>query len=238
MSESHCDNHFSKVSKNIFKVLADFVFLRQCVLCGALNETLCQKCIEGLKRSGGKCLKCYRHNPFFTYCKECKNTFTPDSVIALYNYDKKLKKIVQLMKFGDVSSLCACFASQMAQALKNRIKDPVIVPIPLSVVRLRFRGYNQAHLLAKSLSEKTSWRIIEMLERKQTQFTQVEVGQREARKRNIKGVFGLKKDSDVPEEIVLIDDVITTGATIEEACRVLKRAGAKKVVVIALAMGR
>jgi len=228
----------AKAGKIIFKPIVDFIFFERCALCGAANTPLCANCIGKFERAKGKCLKCYRYNPFFNYCKKCQNKFHPDLIIALYSYSPQVKKIIELMKFNDVSRLCDCFGDQMKHLLENRIENPVIVPIPLSSGRLKFRGYNQCHLLAKSLCSKTSWEVSPILERKHSEFTQVEIMGREARRQNVKNIFQIRKGARIPVEAVLIDDVVTTGATIEEATKVLKKAGVKKVAVIALAMGR
>jgi len=136
------------------------------------------------------------------------------------------------------------FAEALAEPLLKLIKNLagsgkgyIFVPAPLSQKRLSQRGYNQAELLAKLVGEKTGLEVADILGRRHVKKSQVEVADKEERRNNIKNVFSVSKDAKVPENIILIDDVITTGATVLEATKVLKRAGAKKVVVFAVAMG-
>lgn len=158
-------------------------------------------------------------------------------MFALFAYEGEVRKIIRHMKFSDVSSFCDCFGEEMVAVAAPYVKSPTIVPIPLSPDRLRYRGYNQCLLLAKSLSKHSGWPVANLLKGDRMEFSQVDVKSKSERKKNVKGVFKIR-DGEIPEEVILLDDVITTGATVEEACRVLKRAGVKKVVALALAMGR
>jgi ComF family protein len=144
--------------------------------------------------------------------------------------------MIHLFKYDD----CTCFAQCFGEVLAKQARGfgagfDAIVPIPLSKGRRAWRGYNQSLLLAKEIGKRTGIEIWEILKRKRGSESQVQSGTKEKRQANIKGVF--ETDKSVPENILLIDDVITSGATVLEATRVLKRAGAKKVCVLALAMG-
>jgi ComF family protein len=113
--------------------------------------------------------------------------------------------------------------------------EAVFVPIPLYKTKLRSRGYNQALLLAKGLSKQTQIPIADCLGRIKNTTTQVRMSQQE-RKENIKGAFALKKTVPVPQ-VILVDDIVTSGATLAEAAKVLKKAGVKKVWGFTLAHG-
>lgn len=119
-------------------------------------------------------------------------------------------------------------------------KDALIMPIPLSEAKLRLRGYNQASLLAKGLAKKCSLQCIDGLKR--VRHTQSQVGKdREERKRNIQGAFVLDKKAEAmvkEKTIFLIDDIVTSGATLREAAGVLRHNGAKRVFGLALAHGQ
>jgi len=225
-----------KNAEKIFRPVVDFLFYQECIFCHEPNTLLCQPCIAAFPRSKGKCFVCEKRNPFFRYCSSCRKDFLPDLMIAPFAYSKKMKKIVQMMKFEDISILADSFSNTLADLLRKVVDQPIVVPIPLSKERFKYRGYNQSRWIAESLCQKTGWKIIELLNRKPTDFSQVEVDSKAARKKNIKGVFSVNKIS-IPEEVVLLDDVITTGSTMEEACRTLKKAGARRVIAVALAMG-
>ena len=199
----------------IFGSLVDFVFAQSCLKCGA-------------------------RNPFGRTCVVCKTRYTPDLVLAANLFEGVLREAIHLFKYDDAT----CFAEALAEPLLKLIKNLagsgkgyIFVPAPLSQKRLSQRGYNQAELLAKLVGEKTGLEVADILGRRHVKKSQVEVADKEERRNNIKNVFSVSKDAKVPENIILIDDVITTGATVLEATKVLKRAGAKKVVVFAVAMG-
>jgi len=226
-------------------LFVDFVFPQSCFVCGEPGVAVCRGCLRILPRARLKCLKCGRRNPLGTTCVICRNRNSPDKVLAVFDYDGPIREMIHLFKYEDASSYASIFGEALtAEFEKLGAKDAVIVPVPLSRKRKAWRGYNQSLLLARIISGKTGLKIREVLERKKTPFykelfshpeSQVQSGTREKRLANVRGKFEAVKP--VPENVVLIDDVITSGATVLEATRVLKRAGAKKVYVLALAMG-
>ncbi len=115
----------------------------------------------------------------------------------------------------------------------------IIIPIPLSRKRLRQRGYNQSELLGKFLSDKLSVKISSnVLYKTRETISQVEIKDRSKRLKNLQGAFEVKNPETIKNKsVILIDDIITTGATMAEASRVLKKAGAKKVIGLVVAKG-
>lgn len=101
---------------------------------------------------------------------------------------------------------------------------------------LRQRGYNQSLLLVKGLARKFPFPVNECLQRIRKTQTQVRLT-KEERERNIKGAFAVKKSMDLPKQVFLVDDVVTSGATLKEAAKVLKKAGVGKVWGVTLAHG-
>ena len=206
---------------------------------------ICENCLESLPRENLKCLKCGRKNPLGTYCVDCRGKLRPDRVLAVYKFDGPIRELIHEFKYEDVTALAEPLGKAMAGVLEMRNgkwgvgREWVVLPLPLSNARRRYRGYNQSELLAKIFASKTGLIYADILERKKIKGrrSQVQSGDKITRKNNVKGVFALKKDVQVPEKVILIDDVVTTGATVEEATKVLKRAGAKEVIVLGLAMG-
>lgn len=182
-------------------------------------------------------MRCGRYNPYGIYCRACRVKNLPERVLACFAYDGAVKELIHNFKYKDVSSLADSFALEISELLKD-CKDYVVCPVPLSSSRKRWRGFNQSEIIARKLSQKTGLCFGEFLGRGKSRFTQVQAGSKQKRKQNIKGVFYLKKEGEVPKNIILVDDVVTSGATVEEATKVLKRAGAEKVVVTAVAMGK
>ena len=163
----------------------------------------------------------------------------PDRIRGAFRYEGRLKEVVHQFKYEDAFILSHDLAKVLIPLVRE-VKDyktynPAF--IPLSKEKMRSRGYNQAELLAQEVGKALGLKVCDLMDRLAQEETQVISKTKTARKQNIKGVFKIKKNADIPRKVILIDDVVTTGATVEEATKVLKRAGVKKVIVLALAMG-
>lgn len=234
--------------------LLNFIFYPVCSGCDVPGESVCRQCVDDFKPARLKCHKCDRKNPYGIYCVKCTDKYTPERVLALYHFDKTLKELIHSFKYEDEKELADIFSEKMADyiqsvkftgftPLEKTAKRPLsltgftLAPIPISKKRQRFRGYNQSELLAREIAKKTGLEYADILQRNPRQNSQVQAGSRKKRKANVKGAFILKKNLEIPSKILLVDDVITTGATIEEATKILKKAGVKEVIALALAMG-
>ena len=202
-----------KIFKNILAVL----FPQKCLGCKKENEILCSDCLLKINRP---------------------DTPHLNGIHIAANYqDLVLKKALWMLKYQGVKQL----AKPLAELIKERIwkkletGDWLIVPVPLSKNKLRHRGYNQAELIARELPGNVR---ADVLFKKFHTKSQVEVKDKEERLANIIGSFEVRNPEKIKgKKIILIDDVLTTGATMREAKKVLKQAGAKKVIGIVVARG-
>jgi len=202
-----------KIFKNILAVL----FPQKCLGCKKENEILCSDCLLKISRPD---------TPYL------------NGVHIAANYqDLVLKKALWMLKYQGVKHL----AKPLAEIVKERIwkkletENWLVVPVPLSKNKLRHRGYNQAEMIAGELSDNVR---ADILFKKFHTKSQVEVKNKEERLANIIGSFEIKNPEKIKgKKIILIDDVLTTGATMREAKKVLKQAGAKKVVGVVVARG-
>ena len=201
----------------IFNKILAVLFPQKCLGCKKENEILCPDCLSKINR------------PDTPYLK---------GVHIASNYqDPVLKKALWMLKYQGVKQL----AKPLAELIKERVwkkletEGWLIIPIPLSKKKLRKRGHNQAELIAKELSGDI---CADVLFKKFHTKSQVEVKDREERLANIIGSFEARNPKTIRgKKIILIDDVCTTGATMSEAKKVLKLAGAKKVVGVVVARG-
>ena len=202
-----------KIFKNILAVL----FPQKCLGCKKENEILCSNCLLKINRPD---------TPYL------------NGIHIASNYqDAVLKKALWMLKYQGVKQL----AKPLAELIRERIwkkletENWLVVPVPLSKNKLRHRGYNQAELIARELSGNVR---ADVLFKKFHTKSQVEVKNKEERLVNIIGSFEIKNPEKIKgKKIILIDDVLTTGATMREAQKVLKSAGAKKVVGVVVARG-
>lgn len=147
--------------------------------------------------------------------------------------------MIHQFKFEDTSSLSREFGRLMAIEIKkiSTFKKFVLATVPLHKKRLARRGYNQSNLLVKEVALILGMQDDDMLLRRPSQMSQVEAKTKEQRRKNIKGAFLINPKAIIAEKVILIDDVVTSGATIEEATKVLKKAGVREVIAVTLAMG-
>ncbi|MBP9851616.1 MAG: ComF family protein [Candidatus Pacebacteria bacterium] len=213
----------------IINTILDFLFPIRCVSCRESGSYLCDKCALQIR-------KAERENLEWVY--------------SLYDYrDPVIKKALWLLKYKNKKPVAETFARLVYGIMLEEIselvmmknwRDPVLVPIPLSKARLRERGYNQTELVAKAIVKldqnqnfklKTMW-----LKKIKETPRQAHIKNRNERLLNLKDSFEVSADTEVKgKNIILLDDVTTTGATLSEARKALKNAGARDVVAFTLA---
>jgi competence protein ComFC len=213
-----------------------------CAICGAnirAGEHLCDQCeAKAVRIVAPFCQKCTE--PFegaitsaFT-CANCAHrTIHFDAAVAAYRGRGIVREIIHRFKYSRQIYLRHLVARWLRAALDDqRLRDrrfDVIVPVPLHPARQRERGFNQASLLAELLSVEISVPSRPLLERIRYTNTQTALDRTE-RMENLHDAFRLRKTANVRDlRVLLIDDVLTTGSTLSECARVLKRAGAISV---------
>jgi ComF family protein len=201
-----------------------------------VSTPLCDVCGRPFPSAGGddhSCAACLERHPAFARARAW----------ACYPSDREaehpLRSVVQKFKYGRKVSLGKPLGRLLASGCREFVaecKPDVILPVPLHPKRLRWRGFNQSVLLAREVSRATNvpldpftlYRSKETLP--QTQLTG------EERRRNVRAAFSLKtRESVADRRVLLLDDVYTSGATVNECSRVLEQSGAKVVYVLTLA---
>jgi ComF family protein len=229
----------------------ELFFPPACSLCGVLlekngNPFFCSACLAGMKPVlSPRCPRCLLPYPGADghdhLCQDCLLGPPPfSSVTSVALYEDSLRQAVQRFKYRGAFSLDRPLGRLLAAALETGPADghpDLLVPVPLHASRLRRRGYNQSLLLARVLARR--WRVpvpARLLVR--TRSTVPQQGLKAAeRRRNLKGAFRVRKPLD-GETVLLVDDVMTTGATARECSRVLLEAGAARVEVAVLGRAR
>lgn len=223
--------------------LLDFVFPKRCVSCKKLGSYICANCFSKLSfNTKSLCLIC--GNPSYNNLTHpnCSKKYTIDGCFSAISYNGVAQKLIYSFKYKPFISdlkntLTELFYESIIQNenFVNLISKEkfILVPIPLFSARLRKRGYNQSEILAKSLSKKLKIPVVNILKRTKDTKTQFKLSKLE-REENIKGAFEVtKKVKNL--NILLVDDIVTTGSTLKESANVLKRGGAKKVFGLTLA---
>ncbi len=158
-----------------------------------------------------------------------------DAVYSYGSYEGSLRKLVQLFKYDRVRPLETHFGKLMAIALPREERFDLIVPMPLHWRRRWERGYNQAALLAREISKRWNAPVKNLVRRRRA--TKPQAGLTNAKRRaNVAGAFRMKPGIRLDGmRVLLVDDVLTTGATASACARVLKRAGARQVTLLTVA---
>lgn len=209
----------------------------KCIVCGKEIQNsrygLCADCKFDI--NGNFCLRCGRHKiGIGDYCGECsEQSLNFDEARSAVCYDGNAKMIIRRLKYGNARYLVESLCEHMLDVLlATDWNADAITFVPVHKSRLKKRGYNQAELLANALSARVNLPCLRLIEKIKHTPNQARLDRTE-RLENVKGSFAVI--SDVPKHIILVDDVMTTGATINECCNVLKRAGASVVYVLTFA---
>lgn len=214
------------------KILANvlnWIFPVSCISCGENTSDFCPKCLLSLPQAERQTL---------------------DWVYPTYDYrNKAVKKAVWCLKYKSNRRLAEIFAEIIHNRIMEELSDlsvmedfnaPILIPIPLSKKRHRERGFNQSELISQSIIDNDAGKYFKLFTNiltkpKETKH-QAHIEDRIHRMQNIIGSFAVKNQELIKgQNIILIDDVVTTGATLNEAKKILIEAGARKIIAFTIA---
>jgi competence protein ComFC len=205
--------------------------MQVCIGCGRLSERgeFCQKCrfdIELIKQNGKKLKKIKKRKPL------------QGIITASYFEEGPIREMIHNFKYNSALELKKDFGELLFQAFQNsNLKIEIITFTPLHIRRLNQRGYNQSELLARELSLKSKIPAKSLLKKRKNTLRQVEL-KGDKRRKNLEGVFAFEGRPNIKgKNILIIDDIATTGTTLNECAKVLKKAGAKKIWGLVVARG-
>ena len=210
-----------------FEKFFSFIYPNICGLCGKsvkYNSYTCTNCLSILKYYRGREIN------------NCKTQYY-DQMINLYEYTGIIKKRIWQLKFRDGKYISKAFAYLIYMKLRKlNIGFDIIIPVPISMGRYMERGYNQCGLLVKELSKllkkESSFKLLikRKNNKRQSDLNIID------RKINVVDVYKIKDEEKIKNKIILlVDDVCTTGSTLNECAKMLKLSGAKKVIAITIA---
>lgn len=213
----------------LINTILNIIFPVNCLSCGKNGEDLCLYCLNQVNEAERESLKW---------------------VFPLYDYrDATIKKAILHLKYKNKKRLAGVFAEAMYGRILEELGDlyllenfrkPLLVPIPLSKKRHRERGFNQSELICKKLVKLDNGATFTLesnvlLKNKET-LHQAKIKNRNERLKNLIGSYSVKNTELIKNRnIILIDDVTTTGATLNEAKKILKSSGAKKIIAFTVA---
>jgi|SRR5688572_15057523 len=198
-----------------------------CVGCDEEGPLICQGCLALCRRVPSRCYRCQQVSTDFRTCQTCRGSSPLYSVKPFAAYEDIPKALLHKVKYERLRSGAKTIAAHMAPGLAGLAQDTLITHVPTATSRVRQRGYDQAALIARELAILLDLDHVPLLTR---YGQQRQVGKdRKERREQMKKLFASTKSLQQNKNILLIDDVLTTGATLEACARVLKDAGAQRV---------
>jgi ComF family protein len=211
--------------------LVDLFLPPSCAGCGRYGADLCRMCLGSLRAASEPRDRFLATDPGVVVGDEL------ELAVAAFAYDGALRRALSRLKYGGAARLASPLARAALPALLRvlALTDPAhLVPVPVHPDRLRQRGYNQAALLATAMARLTATQVTDLLVRRRP-TTQQHRLDRAARLRNLRDAFALHPAARPPPTVVLVDDILTTSATLEACASVLRAQGAARVVGVAVA---
>jgi ComF family protein len=216
----------------------DLLYPPRCALCGRGGDLLCAACLAGLPATtGARCDRCWSPLDARGACPACADhAFAFSRVRAALRYEGDVRRLVHAFKFDYQSGLAPCLAPMLAAWKRLDFAADLIVPVPLTGLHRRQRGFNQSSLLAREVGRAFAIPVGEALRRRSARSRQAQSRSAAERWSNVEDAFAIVRGADIQgRRIVLIDDIITTGATLDACARVLVAAGAADVAAVTLA---
>lgn len=225
--------------------ILDLLFKSDCLLChkgvNSVYVNLCSRCFENIEilNHSSSCSHCHKPLDFAnsdnTICDECRKYRTHDAITRNYSaaiYDGNIKMLLFKLKFEkkkDVAKVLALIIDKYLKTNKLKLSCDYLVPVPISDKRLAERGYNQALLIAKELSNVTGLKVNNSLIRhKSTEHLHSQTVSE--RKAVLAEAFSINEAVNINNKnIIILDDIFTTGTTVNECARILLASGAKSV---------
>jgi ComF family protein len=206
----------------------------ECLGCGAEGNLLCADCTSTMQAVPGRCYRCQTIMNKSLTCLACGLTSPLNSVQVAAVYGDAAKSLIWKLKLAGAQSAARIMAQHMAGLLKNVSNQAIIVPIPTATGRVRQRGYDQANLLARALAQQTRIPYYRCLVR--SGQTHQHGLTRHERLTQLTSAYRVTKSNIVSQaHIILVDDVTTTGTTLEAAAKVLQAAGAAQIEAVVFA---
>ncbi len=231
----HVGRRIQRLAHSFFKACIDFVYPPFCLLCkkrlGRDDRFVCSACWDFTVLSTPKLpvqqLDVLQHTTAYFECS-----------IAIYEFSETIQDLIHIMKYKNLPGICSRFGNDLGRlCADHHLLDTVdlISPVPLHALRFRERGYNQAGLMAQEIGKLGAIPVDPTLLKRIRYTNQQAKFNKEERADNVRDAFALRKNVSVDDKsIALVDDVLTTGSTMNECAKILKKHGAKEVVTITI----
>ena len=228
--------------------LLNLLFPKTCLDCGRGGKNICEDCLKKVRTPKSICPECLKPAIDGMTHSKCARPQGLDGLISLWEYDGVIRRAILALKYKFALEVARELSEKAVQSIQTHDSLFVIrnsftlVPIPLYWYKKNFRGFNQVEEIGRLISENLGWKFIPDLIIKPVSTSPQTELKRKARLIHVRGVFSLNPKYQSlainHRPLVLFDDVWTTGSTLKEAAKVLKRVGVEKVWGLTLARGK
>lgn len=212
--------------KNPIEQLITLLAPETCIICGKPNIALCESCVQTeVIQKDTRCYKCNKLTKKPGVCRDCPSRLR--RIWWLGKYEGPIKDIIWEMKFRRAREHARLLGKHLADALPYLSPDTLVVPIPTATRRIRRRGFDQAKLIAQSLATQKNLKYRKLLDH--SSQTDLIGKSRRDRRKLVQQNLTYSGKPIIANTVLLVDDVLTTGSTIETAAALLRKNGAKHV---------
>ena len=215
------------------RIALDLLFPQWCVGCGREGHYICNSCRESFSRiSPPICPRCGKPQSDGLLCPDCDDRNSAiDGIRSPFIFEGVIRKAIHELKYSNLRALAVPMAGLLYDyLLKNPVPGEVLVPVPLHRKRLRERGYNQSALLVRELGKLTGMPVVDdCLIRQHHTPPQARTASIEERRQNVVNAFSCANGALREKKVILIDDVSTSGTTLNACAETLKKSGVASV---------
>ncbi len=241
--------------QQIVSFVLNTIFPVVCLGCGSFSVSnrknyICKPCLRLIPiKKDLECIGCKMKSSLGKTCIGCQKNWSLDHLLVVSDYKNKvLEKMIKAFKYRFVINLAESIYPLVKRYVHFLVKErhfnimaenPIIIPVPLHYRRFNWRGFNQAEIIGEIIAEITNLKTDDAtLTRSSVSRPQVEINKKSERLENMGNQFRVFTDEKIKDRtLILVDDVCTTGATLNECAGILKGAGAKKVIGFVIARG-
>lgn len=222
----------------IGKGIIDVVFPVRCVGCGEEGRYICRRCEGFISEAALVCPVCQQSSLTGERHENCRSRFGPEGLASIWEYEGVMKNLLHYIKYnGMTHAVAETIQNAYITMAEDTVRfgaflsylfarDTYITYVPMFKRREKFRGFNQTAVFAREVGKIAKKKVLPLLQKIKDTHSQIELD-KEQRLQNVKDSFAVSVQP--PERVVLVDDIWTTGATMKECAKELKKAGVKEV---------